>query len=288
MFQPPPASGLPGPPPPPPPPVPIASTHPPFRTAGFHGYAVQFSPFLADRLAVASAAHFGIVGNGRLWVLRGAAPGTPAVPLRVEATFDTQDGLYDLAWSETHEHHVVTASGDGTIKLWDVSLPDPTPVQHWAAHAREVFGVAWRPCGDKRHFASVAWDGALRVWEPGRGEAVAHIQAAPAGVCVYAAAWHPVHAPLLATAAADGCARVWDLRAAANNGCLTDAELARRPPPQDPQAAACPPAGGVRLAHPGAAEVLSVDWNRYAEHVLFTGGVDRVLRVWDTRWPTQP
>ena len=41
-----------------------------FKTNGFNGYGVEFSPFFENRLAVASAANFGIVGNGRLWVLR--------------------------------------------------------------------------------------------------------------------------------------------------------------------------------------------------------------------------
>lgn len=43
--------------------------------------------------------------------------------------FDTQDGLYDLAWSEVHENQLVTASGDGSVKLWDVVLnvrPSPS------------------------------------------------------------------------------------------------------------------------------------------------------------------
>lgn len=40
-----------------------------FHTKGFNGYATEFSPFFKERIAVASAANFGIVGNGRLWVL---------------------------------------------------------------------------------------------------------------------------------------------------------------------------------------------------------------------------
>lgn len=36
--------------------------------------------------------------------------------------YDTQDGLYDVAWSEVHENQIVTASGDGTLRLWDVTL----------------------------------------------------------------------------------------------------------------------------------------------------------------------
>ena len=38
------------------------------------------------------------------------------------ASYETQDGLYDLAWSEVHENQFVTASGDGPLKLWDVML----------------------------------------------------------------------------------------------------------------------------------------------------------------------
>ena len=37
-------------------------------------------------------------------------------------SYDTQDSLYDLAWSEQHEHQLVTGSGDGSLKLWDVTL----------------------------------------------------------------------------------------------------------------------------------------------------------------------
>ena len=39
------------------------------RTQGFGGYAVKYSPFFDSRLAVASAANFGLVGNGRLHLL---------------------------------------------------------------------------------------------------------------------------------------------------------------------------------------------------------------------------
>jgi WD40 repeat protein len=36
--------------------------------------------------------------------------------------YDTQDGLYDVAWSEIHENQLVTASGDGSLRLWDIML----------------------------------------------------------------------------------------------------------------------------------------------------------------------
>jgi WD40 repeat protein len=36
--------------------------------------------------------------------------------------YETQDGLYDVAWSEIHENQLVTASGDGSLRLWDTTL----------------------------------------------------------------------------------------------------------------------------------------------------------------------
>ena len=40
-----------------------------FRTTGFNGYAVKYSPFFDSRIAVAASANFGLVGNGRLYIL---------------------------------------------------------------------------------------------------------------------------------------------------------------------------------------------------------------------------
>ena len=35
--------------------------------------------------------------------------------------FEWNDGLFDVAWSETNENLAVTASGDGGIQVWDVA-----------------------------------------------------------------------------------------------------------------------------------------------------------------------
>ncbi|RDW90152.1 putative peroxisome biosynthesis protein (Peroxine-7) [Aspergillus mulundensis] len=103
-----------------------------FRTEGFQGYAVKYSPFFDNRLAVATAANFGLVGNGRLYILELTPNGIMPVKW-----FTTQDSLYDLAWSEVNEHQVLTATGDGSIKLFDATLND-FPIQHWKEHNREL------------------------------------------------------------------------------------------------------------------------------------------------------
>lgn len=40
-----------------------------YRTQGFNGYAVKYSPFFDSKIAVASSANYGLVGNGRLYIL---------------------------------------------------------------------------------------------------------------------------------------------------------------------------------------------------------------------------
>jgi hypothetical protein len=97
--------------------------------------------------------------------------------------FDTQDGLYDLAWSECHENQLATASGDGSVKLWDVmlnvrpslylsanfSLSDwlafqfkDFPIRKWHEHQREVFSIDWSNT-QKDLFCTSSWDGTIKI-----------------------------------------------------------------------------------------------------------------------------
>jgi peroxin-7 len=41
-----------------------------FQTKGYNGYSTKYSPFFDNRIAVASSANFGLVGNGRLYILQ--------------------------------------------------------------------------------------------------------------------------------------------------------------------------------------------------------------------------
>ena len=75
--------------------------------------------------------------------------------------FDTQDALYDIAWSEVHENQAVVGSGDGSVKLFDISL-DQYPIQSWQEHRREVYSVAWNLVA-KDTIASSSWDGTIKI-----------------------------------------------------------------------------------------------------------------------------
>jgi peroxin-7 len=77
------------------------------------GYACEFSPFEENKLAVSTAQHFGIIGNGKQYVLDVSPSG-----IREWRSFDTRDGVYDCTWSECNENHLVSASGDGSVKMY--------------------------------------------------------------------------------------------------------------------------------------------------------------------------
>lgn len=247
-----------------------------FRAQGLSCFAAAFSPFGDDSVALACSQHYGIVGNGRLFVLAaGAAPPGAPVPLRPAAVFDTQDGLYDVAWSEQHAGHLVTAGADGVLRLWDAgAAPTGTaapsgsrPLRAYAEHRAEVAAVHWN-CVDKDVFASASWDGTVRVWAPAApGPAcVAAVPVPPAvpgaNAQLHAVAWAPYAASVLAVGAADGSCRVVDTKAPAPGACL-------------------------RAARPGE-EVLSVDWNKYNESVVAAATSAGCVQLWDVRSPRAP
>ena len=41
--------------------------------------------------------------------------------LVVVRTYDWNDGLFDVTWADNNEHVVVTASGDGSVLVWDTA-----------------------------------------------------------------------------------------------------------------------------------------------------------------------
>lgn len=96
------ASGAPstsGPAPPPRPPGPARPTLARFRTEGYAGYSVAYSPFFPGLLAIASSANFGLVGNGRLHTFSMGQPPSPGVPnKRCVPTFVIAIDLEKLKW----------------------------------------------------------------------------------------------------------------------------------------------------------------------------------------------
>jgi hypothetical protein len=103
---------------------------------------VEWSPFEPNRLACAAAQHFGIVGNGRQYVLELTRDGM----IRAVGMFDTRDGLYDCSWSEQHDRHLISGSGDGSIKVrlcWSHTGTRVRTLADGLAAALGRVGAAW-------------------------------------------------------------------------------------------------------------------------------------------------
>mmetsp|Transcript_9547 Transcript_9547/g.16736 ORF Transcript_9547/g.16736 Transcript_9547/m.16736 type:complete len:346 (-) Transcript_9547:164-1201(-) len=224
-----------------------------FRTPDYHNYGVEFSPFVDGLLAVASSQYFGIVGNGKQFVLQAQPNGG----MSVIRAFDTQDGLFDCCWSEQNENQLASASGDGSIKLWDVKSRDNFPIQHFKEHQQEAASVDWNLV-HKSTLASSSWDGTVKIWNPMIPNSVATFHEHSGSV--YNARWSPRNPNTLVTCSADSTVKIFDVN--------------------QPRSVAT-----IR-AHEG--EVLAVDWNKYNEFVFASGSVDRTIRVWDARNPNRP
>ncbi|KAH8173032.1 peroxisomal targeting signal 2 receptor [Sarocladium implicatum] len=240
-----------------------------FRTEGYNPYAVKYSPYYDSRIAVASSANFGIVGNGRVFAL-----GLTAQGVQVEKTFDTNDALYDLAWSEINENQLVVACGDGSLKLFDLGVND-FPVMNFHEHKRETFSVNWNPVS-KDTFISSSWDGTVKLWSPTREFS---LKTLPVGNCTYSASFCPSNPALISAVSSDSHLRLFDLRTPSSAKYHLTATIPVHAPPQNSPfpapATPTPPA-----------EILTHDWNKYNDTVVATGGVDRVLRTFDIRNPT--
>lgn len=256
-----------------------------FRTEGFNGYSVKYSPFFDSRIAVAASANFGLVGNGRLFILELTPNGivpvkwyviiSNIVPVLIQSRYPTQDSLYDISWSEIHENQAVVASGDGSIKLFDTSVDD-FPVQGWKEHKREVFSVHWNLVLKDR-FCSSSWDGTVKIWSPERSTSLLTL---PTHTCTYSASFSPHSPSLLSAVSSDSHLRVFDLRTPSSASNHLTLQL---------------PIHGAPLSKPGAppfpalppSEALTHDWNKYRDTIVATAGVDRAIRTFDIRTPNQ-
>jgi len=242
--------------------LPVAGYECPFQCCG-----VEFSPFEEQRLAIATAQYFGVVGNGRLHIVDLASPKAPLLQpgashpppstfVEVSA-FDSPQGLYDCTWNEANQFQIATASADGSVALWDLGVGDGYPVVRWHEHTQEAASVDWNLV-DKSTLVSSSWDGTVKLWAPEHSQALTTFQAHSGPV--YNAIWSPHSPAVLTSCSADQTARVWDVSGPA-------------------------PVLNIK-AHDD--EVLAVDWDKYNEWSLVTGSVDRTIRTWDTRFPAAP
>eukprot|EP01133_Synstelium_polycarpum_P015416 gene15416-18283_t len=219
----------------------------------FSGYSVEFSPFEEQRIACSTSQHFGIIGNGRQYVLD--VLDREIVPARV---YETRDGIYDCTWSEENECHLASASGDGSIKVWDTNAPNgERPIKSFEEHTKEVYSIDWNLV-TKDTFVSGSWDLSIKIWNPRADRSLRTFR--EHRYCIYSTVWAPRNPNLFASVSGDTSLKIWDHR---DNRSLNTIK-----------------------AHDN--EVLTCDWNKYNEKEIVTGSVDKTIRIWDIRYPDRP
>lgn len=250
-----------------------------YHMQGYSGYGIQYSPYFDNRLAVVSGSNFGLVGNGKLFILDIDARGR----INEANSFITQDCLFDVAWNEMHENQVLVAQGDGTLRLFDTKLKQ-YPIAIFSEHQKEVFSCNWNLV-TKQDFVSSSWDGTVKLWSPQRKESLMTLVPHPMDIsqtitpnsnvpmsnqkshadvtknknCIYQAQFSPHDPHLVMCCSGNSYVTLFDLR---------------QPASQANQRSI--------LAHSGL-EALTCDFNKYRPHSVATGGVDNVIRIWDLR-----
>ncbi|XP_043255260.1 protein lethal(2)denticleless [Colletes gigas] len=81
----------------------------------------------------------------------------------LEGTQAHCNAIFDVAWMPG-ELKLVTASGDHTARLWDVSGSEIKQIDYFHAHTRSIKTVVFR-YHDKAVFATGARDGSIMVWD---------------------------------------------------------------------------------------------------------------------------
>ncbi|SCW04195.1 LAFE_0H08174g1_1 [Lachancea fermentati] len=248
-----------------------------YHMDGYSGYGVQYSPFFDNKIAVATGSNFGLVGNGKLFILDIDSNGR-----MIETnSFVTQDGLFDVSWNELHENQVLVAQGDGTLRLFDIQLRD-YPIAIFQEHEKEVFSCNWNLI-NKQTFVSSSWDGTVKIWSPSRTSSLTTLIPKPM----------VAQNPLLASKDVPMSNQQQHASLSKNKNCIYQAQFS----PHDPNVVMCcagnsyvtmfdlrqPTSGQYNfLAHNGM-ETLTCDFNKYRPHIVATGGVDNMIKIWDLR-----
>lgn len=212
----------------------------------FEGYACKFSPFEPNKIACGFSQYFGIIGNGRLSVF---SQNNMTGVLEEKHRFNTNDGIFDIAWSEANENQIISGCGDGSLKLWDVGYE--LPLLNIKEHAGEIFSVSWNHTAPTM-VASGGMDSTVKIYDMNKGVPVNNL-VDHKGI-VYCVTWHPTISTVLCSASDDKTVKIWETRQ------------------QKPVK--------TILAH--FSPVMHCDFNKY-ENTIATAGADGSINIFDLR-----
>jgi peroxin-7 len=211
----------------------------------FEGYSCKFSPFSPNLIACAFSQYYGFVGNGRLSIF--SQNQTTGILEEIQR-FNTNNGIFEIEWSEVNENQILTGSGDGFLRLWD--LNQKLPLIALREHVGEIYGVGWNHASPNL-VASGGMDKTVRVYDLEKGVPLQNL--AEHREVVHCVSWHPTLGNILASASSDHTVKLWDIKSGRSIKTLA-----------------------------GQSEALSCDFNKY-ENTIAVANSDRSVTLFDLR-----
>ena len=100
-------------------------------------------------------------------------------------------------------------SGDGTVRLWDLTAPDPAASPRVIqGHGKPLLNVSFAP--DGKMLAAACGDGTVRLWDLTAADPAASVRVSSPDARVYDVAFSP-DGQTLVTGRGDGTVRLWML-----------------------------------------------------------------------------
>lgn len=132
---------------------------------------------------------------------------TPLICLK-----EHKNEVYSVDWSSKWNcHQILSASWDGTIKLWDCNRKRSF-MTYTHSETESIYRASFAPLM-ANIFASVGTDGQLNLWNlfDFSGKPLISVTADHGGE-ILSLAWNEYNSNILSTGGSDGLIRTWDLR----------------------------------------------------------------------------
>ncbi|KAL8734624.1 MAG: hypothetical protein Q9181_003140, partial [Wetmoreana brouardii] len=208
----------------------------PLATLKMHrteGYALDWSPLIAQGKLLTGD------NDGKIFVTTGAEGGKWAPDNRPFTGH--QGSVEDIQWSPNERNVFASASGDGTVKVWDVRSKSRKPAVSVKVSDTDVNVISWSR--QNTHLLATGaddgqwavWD--LRQWKPSAGGASSSEPKAVASFDFHkeqitSIEWHPTDDSIMAVAAGDNTLTLWDLAVELDDEESKDTAGVQGVPPQ--------------------------------------------------------
>jgi peroxin-7 len=117
-------------------------------------YSLRYSPHVLNQLAIVSCENFGIRGRSTIQIISN----------HNKLSFNWSDAIFDVSFVETDPSLIVSASGDGSILIWQLNNTNSSPLLSLREHTREVWCVHWSESRSNDALLSSSADGTIKLW----------------------------------------------------------------------------------------------------------------------------